>query len=75
MWTLPHIVKFEPSLRCISHVSKVVVQHVKSLTRQLKANQIVQVGIAREPTKNIHDTIDEDSSMTDTGRRNRPSAL
>jgi hypothetical protein len=53
-------VKFEPSLRCISLVNKVTVQHAKSLTRQLKVNQI---GFAREPTKDTHDIIDQDSSM------------
>ena len=74
-WTWPHIVKFEPPLRCTSHVNKAVVQHVKSLTRQLKGNQIVQKGSARVSTEDIHNIIDEDSSMTGTGRRNRPSTF
>jgi hypothetical protein len=64
VWTFPHVVKFEPPLRCISHVNKVVVQHAKSLTRQLKGIQIIQFGFARVPTKDIHNIIDKDSSMT-----------
>ena len=62
MWTWPHNVRFEPSLRCISYVNKVVVQLVNSLTRQLEGNQIVQIVFAREPTEDIHNAIDEDSS-------------
>jgi hypothetical protein len=75
MWTWAHVVKFEPSLSCISHVNKVMVQHAKSLTRQLKANQIIQIGITREPTEDIHNIIDKDSSVTCTGRWNGPSTL
>jgi hypothetical protein len=75
MWALPHVADIEPSLRCISHVNKVAAQHAKSLTRQLKGIQIIRIGYAREPAKDIHNIIDEDSSMTMTGRRNGPSAL
>jgi hypothetical protein len=75
MWTWPRIVKFEPSLRCIPYVNKVAVQHAESLTRQLKGIQIIQRGFARSPTKDVHSTIDKDSSMTGTGRRNGTSAL
>jgi hypothetical protein len=63
MWTWPHVVKFQPSLRWISNVNKVAVQHAKSLTRQLKGIQIIQNGFAREPTKDIHNIVDKDSSM------------
>jgi hypothetical protein len=75
MWTWPHIVKFEPSLRCISHVNKVTIQHAEPLTRQLKGIQIIHTAFARVPTKDVHNIIDKDSSMSDTGRRNGPSAL
>src|ERR1700679_1053291 len=69
-WTCPRVVKFEPSPRCISHVNKVAAQQAKSLTRQLKGIQFIQIGVARGPTKDIHDIIDEERSMTGTGRRN-----
>ena len=75
MWTWPDVVKFEPSLRCISHVNKVAVRHTESLTRQLEGIQITQKGFARESTKDIHNTIDKDSSMISTGRGDGPSAL
>ena len=75
MGTWLHIMEFEPSLRCISNINKVAIQLAISLTRQLKGSQIIQNGITREPTEDIHNIIDKDSSMTCTGRRNGPSAL
>jgi hypothetical protein len=54
----------------------VTIQHAKSLTRQMKGIQIIHNAFVRgEPTKDIHNIIDEDSSVTSTGRRNGPSAL
>ena len=62
-------------LRFACEQNKVAARHATSLTRQLKGNQIIQTGISREPTKDIHNIIDEDSSMTRTGGRNGPSAF
>jgi len=46
-------------------MNKVKDQHAKSLTRQPKGDQIIQIGFVRaEPTKDIHNIIDENSSMT-----------
>jgi hypothetical protein len=74
-WTCPQVGKFEPSLRCISHVNMVTIQHAKSLTRQVKGIQIIRKAfVPGGPTKDIHNIIDEDSSVTSTGRRNGPSA-
>jgi hypothetical protein len=55
-------------------VNKLAVQRAESLTRQMKGIQIIQIAFVRgEPTKDIHNIIDKDSSMICTGRRNRPS--
>ncbi len=52
------------------------VQQAKSLTRQLESRQITQVGsVDATTTKDIHNIIDEGSSVTFTGRRNIPSTL
>jgi hypothetical protein len=57
-------------------VNKVTIQHAKSLTRQLKGIQIIQKAFTLgQPTEDIHNIIDKDSSVTVTGRRNGPSAL
>jgi hypothetical protein len=65
-WTWSYVLKRGPSLSCILHVNKVAVQHaiLKPLTRQLKGNQIIEIGVAYAPTKDIHNIIDEDGSMT-----------
>ena len=40
-------------------------QQSRSLTRQRKGNQIIQIRFVHgKPTKDIHNIIDEDSSMT-----------
>jgi hypothetical protein len=47
------------------HLNKVTIQHAKSLTRQVKANQIIQIDfVSAESAKDIHDIIDKDSRMT-----------
>jgi hypothetical protein len=74
-WTCPLVVEFEPSLCCILHVNKAAVQHAKSLTRQLKGIQVIEINCVRVPAIDIHKIIDKDSSVTATGRRNGPSAL
>src|SRR5580658_290034 len=75
-WTCPQVGKFEPSLRCISHVNMVTIQHAKSLTRQLKGIQIIHNALVPGgPTIDINNIVDEDSSVNSTGRRNGPSAL
>jgi len=59
----------------ISYVNK---EHMgyKSPTGQVAGSQVTQiVSIDATPTKDIHDIIDEGSSMTLTGRGNKPSAL
>ena len=48
-----------------SEQGSVNLQHAKPLTRQPKGNQIIQIGFVHsKPTKNIHNIIDEDGSMT-----------
>jgi hypothetical protein len=52
------------------------VEHVRLLTRQVQGSQITEFDfVGGTPTKDVHNTTDEDSSMFCTGRRNEPSAL
>ena len=52
------------------------IQHAESLTRQLEGRQITQIGsVNATPTKDIHNIIDEGSSVTFTGRRDVAGTL
>ena len=60
-WKLNHRSAAFPIL----HMNKVTAEHAKSLTRQVKGKQIIQISfVCAEPTKDIHNTIDNDSSVT-----------
>jgi hypothetical protein len=60
---------------CVNE-ERVRFKHAESLTRQLEGRQITQIGsVDATPTKDIHNIIDEGSSVTFTGRRNVTSAL
>jgi hypothetical protein len=51
-------------------------RHAKSLTRQLEGGQIIQaVSVDTAPTKDIHNIVDEGSSMTLTGRGSESDTL